>query len=150
MQSTPYVKLLLGRNRRDCQIIILAKIANLTLFYYVTFMNFHDGITFERAVVSEPASSLSTASSWLADVVFRFDRPACGEVVGCLFARGACGVHVLRPLFFAGVILARRQSAYSCDSTRVFALIDLACGVASRVLSGFGVPDCAFLCRSTA
>ena len=48
MQSTPYVKLLLARNRHDCQIIILAKIANLTLFYYVTFMRFHDGITFER------------------------------------------------------------------------------------------------------
>ena len=48
MQSTPYVKLLLARNRHDCQIIILAKIANLTLFYYVIFMNFHDGITFER------------------------------------------------------------------------------------------------------
>ena len=27
-QSTSYVKLLLGRNRHDCQIIILAKIAN--------------------------------------------------------------------------------------------------------------------------
>ena len=48
MQSTPYVRLLLARNRHDCQIIILAKIANLTLFYYVTFMRFHDGITFER------------------------------------------------------------------------------------------------------
>ena len=48
MQSTPNVKLLLGRNRHDGQIIIiLAKIANLTLFYYVIFMNFH-GITFER------------------------------------------------------------------------------------------------------
>ena len=48
LQSTPHVKLLLGRNRHDCQIIILAKIANLTLFYYVILMNFQDGITFER------------------------------------------------------------------------------------------------------
>jgi len=48
LQSTPYVKVLLARNRYDCQIIILAKIANLTLFYFVTFMRFHDGITFER------------------------------------------------------------------------------------------------------
>ena len=48
MQSTSYVKLLLGRNRHGCQIIILAKIANLTLFNYVIFMNVHDGITFKR------------------------------------------------------------------------------------------------------
>ena len=48
MQSTPYVRLLLARNRHDCQIVILAKIANLTLFYYVNFMRFHNGITFER------------------------------------------------------------------------------------------------------
>ena len=53
MQSTPYVKLLSDRNRHDCQMgdfltIILAKIANLTLFYYVTFKRFHVGITFER------------------------------------------------------------------------------------------------------
>ena len=41
LQSTPNVKLHLGRNRHDFQIIILAKIANLTLFYYLTFMNFH-------------------------------------------------------------------------------------------------------------
>ena len=47
MQSTPYVKLLLARNRHDCQIIILARIINLTLFYYKTFMRFHDGITFK-------------------------------------------------------------------------------------------------------
>ena len=46
--SAPNVKLLFCQNRHDCQIIILAKIANLTLFYYVTFMRFHDGITFER------------------------------------------------------------------------------------------------------
>ena len=48
LRSTPNVKLLLGRNRYDCQIIILAKIANLTLFYFITLMNFHDGITFKR------------------------------------------------------------------------------------------------------
>ena len=48
LQSTPYVKLLLARNRHDCHIIISAKIANLTLFYYVIFMNFHDGIIFQR------------------------------------------------------------------------------------------------------
>ena len=47
MQSTPNVKLLLGRNRHECQIIIFGKIANLTLFYYVIFMNIHDGVTFE-------------------------------------------------------------------------------------------------------
>ena len=32
LQSTPNVKLLLGRNWHDCQISILVKIANLTLF----------------------------------------------------------------------------------------------------------------------
>ena len=44
----PYVKLLWARNRHDCQNIILANIANLTWFYYVTFVRFQDGITFER------------------------------------------------------------------------------------------------------
>ena len=37
LQSTPNVKLLFGRH--DCQIIILAKKANVTMFYYVSFMN---------------------------------------------------------------------------------------------------------------
>ena len=47
LHSTPNIILFHCRTLHDCRIIILAKIANLTLFYYVIFMDFHDGISFD-------------------------------------------------------------------------------------------------------
>ena len=70
MQFTPHVKLLLARNQHDCQIIILAKIANLTLFYYLTFMRFHDGITFERIKLED--WNLLQSTSFLKLLLGRF------------------------------------------------------------------------------